>query len=345
MRKSLRKILVTGGAGFIGSAFVRLFLNRDCPQAVKGLSPKGTVPKLIVVDKLTYAGDLKRLEEVKGEYRFYKADICDKKRIESIFKKEKPNIVVHFAAQTHVDRSIIDATPFIETNVKGTQVLLDIARKHKIRKLIYISSDEVYGDIEKGKFTEDSPLKPNNPYAASKAAADLLIRSYIRTYNFPAIIIRPCNNYGPWQYPEKLISLSAVKILSNQRVPVYAKGRNIREWLFVDDCADGIIRVSEKGRIGQVYNLGSGEEKMNIDVVKALLRAFQKDESMIQFVKDRPGHDIRYSLNSSKVRREIDWSPKFNFIDGLKPTVEWYLGHKDWLLSKWSKVSSLYKQR
>jgi len=342
MRKSLRKILVTGGAGFIGSAFVRLFLNRDCPQAVKGLSLD---KKVVVVDKLTYAGDLKRLEEVKGKYKFYKADICDKKRIESIFKKEKPDIIVHFAAQTHVDRSIIDATPFIETNVKGTQVLLDIARKHKIRKLVHISSDEVYGDIEKGKFTEDSPLKPNNPYAASKAAADLLIKSYIRTYGFPAVIIRPCNNYGLWQYPEKLIPLAVLKILKNEKISLYADGRNRREWLYVEDCAEGILKILKKGKIGKIYNLGSGCEMENIVVASMLLKILNKESGMVEFVKDRPGHDIRYSLDSSKVRREINWSPKFNFIDGLKLTVEWYLGHKDWLLSKWSKVSSLYKQR
>ena len=342
MRKSLRKILVTGGAGFIGSALVRLLLNRDCPQAVKGLSLD---KKVVVVDKLTYAGDLKRLEEVKGKYKFYKADICDKKRIESIFKKEKPDIIVHFAAQTHVDRSIIDATPFIETNVKGTQVLLDIARKHKIRKLVHISSDEVYGDIEKGKFTEDSPLKPNNPYAASKAAADLLIKSYIRTYGFPAVIIRPCNNYGLWQYPEKLIPLAVLKILKNEKISLYADGRNRREWLYVEDCAEGILKILKKGKIGKIYNLGSGCEMENIVVASMLLKILNKESGMVEFVKDRPGHDIRYSLDSSKVRREINWSPKFNFIDGLKLTVEWYLGHKDWLLSKWSKVSSLYKQR
>jgi len=269
MRKSLRKILVTGGAGFIGSALVRLLLNRDCPQAVKGLSLD---KKVVVVDKLTYAGDLKRLEEVKGKYKFYKADICDKKRIESIFKKEKPDIIVHFAAQTHVDRSIIDATPFIETNVKGTQVLLDIARKHKIRKLVHISSDEVYGDIEKGKFTEDSPLKPNNPYAASKAAADLLIKSYIRTYGFPAVIIRPCNNYGLWQYPEKLIPLAVLKILKNEKISLYADGRNRREWLYVEDCAEGILKILKKGKIGKIYNLGSGCEMENIVVASMLLK-------------------------------------------------------------------------
>ncbi len=365
MRKRIPKILVTGGAGFIGSAFVRLLIKRDClrhsnkkvflrglsPQT-KGLSPKGTdpevnargtVPKLIVVDKLTYAGDLARLKEVEGKYKFYKADICDKSKMESIFKKEKPDTVVNFAASTHVDRSIIDATPFIETNVKGTQVLLDIARKYKIRKLVHISSDEVYGEITKGKFSEDSPLKPNSPYAASKAAADLLIRAYIRTYGFPAIIIRPCNNYGPWQYPEKFIPLAILKLLRNEKVPVYADGKNVREWLFVNDCVEGILEILEKGKVGEIYNLGSQEEKQNIEVVKMILKIFKTNQNMIKFVKDRLGHDTRYSLNFTKVLNKIGWRPKLNFDTGLRLAIEWYLKHKGWLLSKWQNISPLYK--
>ncbi len=358
MHRKLSKILVTGGAGFIGSAFVRLLLSRDCPESLrqlrgihpersegpsklKGLSLKY---KVIVVDKLTYAGDLDRLKEANGKYKFYKADICDKKSIESIFKKEKPHIVVHFAASTHVDRSIIDATPFIETNVKGTQVLLDIARKYKIRKLVHISSDEVYGEITKGKFSEDSPLKPNSPYAASKAAADLLIRAYIRTYGFPATIIRPCNNYGPWQYPEKLIPLAILKILRNEKIPVYAQGENVREWLYVSDCAEGILKILEKGKIGEVYNLGSQREIRNIEVVKLLLRILNKNEKMIEFVKDRPGHDLRYSLNSSKIFKKIGWRAKINFETGIKLTISWCLKHKNWLLSKRNDILPLYKQ-
>jgi len=325
MRKKLSKILVTGGAGFIGSAFVRLLIKRDCPR--RGLSLKY---KVVVVDKLTYAGDLKRLKEVNGKYKFYKADICDKKSMESIFKKEKPDTVVNFAASTHVDRSIIDATPFIETNVKGTQVLLDIARKYKIRKLIHISSDEVYGEISKEKFTEDSPLKPNSPYAASKAAADLLIRSYIRTYHFSAIIIRPCNNYGPWQYPEKFIPVIIYKALKNKKVPVYAEGLNVREWLYVQDCAEGILEILNRGKIGEVYNLGSGKEKRNIDMVKKILHILGKSESLIQFVKDRPGHDYRYSLDSSKISK-LDWKPKIDFETGIRKTVNWYKQNLDWI--------------
>ncbi|MCX5704369.1 MAG: dTDP-glucose 4,6-dehydratase [Candidatus Omnitrophica bacterium] len=320
MRKKLFKILVTGGAGFIGSEFVR--------QTVK----KGY--GIIVVDKLTYAGDLARLKEAEGKYKFYKADICNQKQIGSIFKKEKPDIIVHFAAETHFDRSIQDASPFIETNIKGTQALLDISRKYKIKKFIQISSDEVYGDIERGSFTEDSPLKPNSPYAASKAAADLLIKSYIRTYGFPAIIIRPCNNYGPWQYPEKLIPLAILKILKGGKVPVYAKGKNIREWLYVQDCANGILKVLEKGRLGEIYNIGSNQEKQNIEVVRGLLKILNADETKIHFVKDRPGHDIRYKLNWRKITKETGWKPRVKFAEGIGLTVNWYLRHKHWLLSK-----------
>jgi dTDP-glucose 4,6-dehydratase len=304
----------------MGSEFVR--------QAVK----QGY--KTVVVDKLTYAADLERLKEIKGKYKFYKADICDKTRIDSIFKKEESQIVVHFAAETHVDRSIQDASPFIKTNVIGTQVFLDISRKYKVKRFIHISSDEVYGEIKKGKFSEDSPLKPNSPYAASKAAADLLIKAYVRTYGFPAIIVRPCNNYGPWQYPEKLIPVAICKALNKQKVPVYARGLNVREWLYVSDCARAIMLILKKGKIGQVYNIGSSEEKRNIGVVKATLDLLGKPHSLIQFVKDRPGHDIRYKLNSGKIFNEFGWRPKINFNAGLKITTEWYFKNKDWLQNK-----------
>ena len=319
------KLLVTGGAGFIGSEFVRQAVKRDCPR--RGLS-------LIVVDKLTYAGDLKRLEEIKGKYKFYKADICDKKRIDSIFSKEKPEVVVSFAAETHVDRSIQDASPFIETNIKGTQTLLDISRKYKIKKFIHISTDEIYGEIANGEFNENSPIRPNSPYAASKAAADLLVRSYIRTYNFPAIIIRPSNNYGPWQYPEKLIPLAILKILKGGKVPVYAEGKNVREWLYVEDCARGILKVLEKGRLGEIYNIGSNQEKQNIQVVRNLLRVLHTDEARIEFVKDRPGHDIRYKLDWRKITKETGWKPLIGFSEGIKKTVNWYVTNLPWLEAK-----------
>ena len=317
MRKELSKILIAGGAGFIGSAFVRL-LAKDCIR--RGLS-------LTVVDKLTYAGDLARLNDAKGKFRFYKADICDKPKIESIFSKEKIDIVVNFAAESHVDRSIKNASLFMDTNIKGVLNLLDASRRHKIKKFIQISSDEVYGGLKKGKLTEDSPLRPSSPYAASKAAADLLIKSYIRTYAFPAIIIRPSNNYGPWQYPEKLIPLAILKIINKQKVPVYADGKNIREWLYVEDCVRGIYRIMQKGRAGEIYNLGSGEEKKNIEVVKALLKIFKAGDKLIQFVKDRPGHDIRYRLDSRKTFEETGWKPKIKFTQGIRLTADWYMRH------------------
>lgn len=328
MCPGLSKILVTGGAGFIGSAFVRL-------AAKKGY-------KVIVVDKLTYAGDLARLKDIKGEFEFYRADICQKNLVESVFEKERPQIIVNFSAETHVDRSIIDSSAFIETNIKGTQVLLDVARSYEIQKFIHLSTDEVYGEIERGEFHEHSPLKPNSPYAASKAAADLLIKAYMRTYKFPAIVVRPCNNYGPWQYPEKLIPLVILKTLKNEKIPVYANGKNVREWLYVCDCAEGLLQILKKGRIGEIYNLGSNEERQNIEVVKVILNILNGHQNLIQFVKDRPGHDIRYKLNSRKIFNEIGWKPRIKFEEGIKLTVLWYLRQKKWLLSKYKVIAKLY---
>ncbi|MDD5431428.1 MAG: dTDP-glucose 4,6-dehydratase [Candidatus Omnitrophica bacterium] len=319
MRKRICKILVTGGAGFIGSAFVRLLVK-------KGIKP-------VICDKLTYAGDLERLREVKGKYKFYKTDICDLKNLEKIFKIEKPSAVVHFAAETHVDRSIIDPTVFLKTNIIGTQNLLDLSRKYKITRFIHISTDEVYGDILKGSFTEESPIKPNSPYAASKAAADLLIRSYVRTYDFPAIIIRPSNNYGPWQYPEKLIPVAISKVINNKKIPVYANGLNVREWLYVSDCAEGIIFLLNNSKAEGIYNLGSGHREKNINTVKQILRILGKPVTMLEFVKDRPGHDWRYSLDSSRIRR-LGWQPKTNFVLGLRNTVKWNTENENWLRGK-----------
>ena len=330
MRKRIPKILVTGGAGFIGSAFVRLLVKN-------GISP-------VVVDKLTYAGDLKRLEEVMGKFKFYKTDICSKKGIEAVFGKEKPAVAVHFAAESHVDRSIHDATPFVETNIKGTQVLLDASRKHNIKKFILISTDEVYGEIANGRFNENSPIKPNSPYAASKAAADLLVQAYIRTNNFPAIIIRPSNNYGPWQYPEKLIPLAILRILGDGKVPVYGKGLNVREWLYVDDCVRGIMMIMRKGKIGETYNLGSACESKNIDTIKLLLKTLGVGHDRFEFVKDRLGHDIRYSLNSRKIAKGLDWKPGVKLSQGLKLTVAWSLKHKTWLKSKLGDINKLYNK-
>jgi dTDP-glucose 4,6-dehydratase len=329
MRKRIRKILITGGAGFIGSEFVR--------QAAKG----GL--EVTVIDKLTYAGDLRRLKGV--PLRFYKADICDEKAIDSIIKRQNPDTIVNFAAESHVDRSIIKPQDFITTNVTGTQVLLDTAKKHGVGLFCQISTDEIYGDIKKGEFTEGSPLNPSSPYAVSKAAADLLISSYIRTYAMPAIIVRPSNNYGPWQYPEKLIPLAILKILRKEKVPIYAQGKNVREWLYVEDCARGILQILRKGKAGSTYNLGSGQEMQNIEAIRLLLKEMKMSPSSIEFVKDRPGHDVRYRLNCEKVRDEIGWHPKVKFKEGIKYTVEWAVLHKDWLLSKWPGISWLYRKR
>ncbi|MDP8216759.1 MAG: dTDP-glucose 4,6-dehydratase [Candidatus Kaelpia imicola] len=319
MRKKLHKVLITGGAGFIGSEFVRLLAGRRY--------------EIIVVDKLTYAGDLERLKTLEEKYKFYKLDICDRYGIEKIFKQERPDIVVHFAAQTHVDRSIKDAAVFIETNIKGTQNLLDAAKKYRIKKFIHISTDEVYGEIKKGKFNEDSHLQPGNPYAASKAAADLLIKSYIRTYDFPAVIVRPCNNYGPWQYPEKLVPLTIVKLLDNKQVPIYGKGVNKREWLYVADCAGGILKIMESGKPGEIYNLGSGIEKMNLNLAKKIIKILGSSEHLIKFVTDRPGHDLRYCLDSTKINK-LGWKPKTSFDEGINQTVLWYKENSQWLETK-----------
>ncbi|KPK98558.1 MAG: dTDP-glucose 4,6-dehydratase [Omnitrophica WOR_2 bacterium SM23_72] len=316
MRKGLRRLLITGGAGFMGSECVRV--------AVK----KGY--RVVVIDKLTYAADLERLEEVKGRYRFYKEDICDKKAVEKIVRRERPQAILHFAAETHVDRSIVNADPFLGTNIKGTKVLIDAAKKFRIPRFMQISTDEVYGDIKKGSFSEDAPLKPNSPYAASKAAADLLVKAYMRTYSFPALIVRPSNNYGPWQYPEKLIPLAILRASNNEKIPLYAKGKNAREWLFVSDCVKAILLILEKGKTGEVYNVGSGQERKNIEVAKAILKNLSRPKSSIKFVKDRPGHDLRYSLDSNKLKR-LGWKAKIKFREGIKRTVEWYGLHKSWL--------------
>ncbi|MCX5699916.1 MAG: dTDP-glucose 4,6-dehydratase [Candidatus Omnitrophica bacterium] len=348
MRKRILKILITGGAGFIGSALVRLVIAKSKSRLLRPAKAGLAMTKqceVIIIDKLTYAGDLKRLEEVGGKFKFYKTDICDKNKIETIFDKEKPEIVAHFAAESHVDRSIDDAAPFIDTNIKGTQILLDASRKYKIQKFIFISTDEVYGEIANGKFNEGSPIKPNSPYAASKAAADLLVQSYIRTYKFPAIIIRPSNNYGPWQYPEKLIPLAILRILDDGKIPVYGRGQNAREWLYVDDCALGIMTIMNKGKIGQIYNLGSACESKNIDTVKLLLKTLGVSQDRYELVKDRLGHDIRYSLNSRKIIRESGWKPIVKLAGGLKLTVDWSLKHQVWLKSKLKDINKLYKSR
>ncbi len=320
----MKKLLITGGAGFIGSEFVR--------QGVR----KGY--GIIVVDKLSYAGDLKRLNEIEKEIIFYRADITDKDTLEHIFKTEKLDAVVHFAAESHVDRSILDASPFLDTNIKGTQILLDIARKYEIERFINISTDEVYGELKgEGQFYETTPLNPNSPYSVSKAAADMLGRAYNRTYGLPVITVRPSNNYGPWQYPEKFIPVIVLNALSNKRIPVYAKGENIREWLFVTDCVDAVFSILRKGKTGGIYNVGSGEEKRNLEVVKTILNLLGKPEDLIEFTKDRLGHDFRYSLNSDKINEQIGWKNKIHFPEGMEKTVKWYMDNIEWVTSKLEK--------
>lgn len=326
------KVIVTGGAGFIGSELVR--------QAVKkGLS-------VSVVDSLTYAGDILRLEEVKDKITFYRTDICNKDALHAIFKEETPEIVIHLAAESHVDRSILEPRAFLWTNVMGTLNLLELSKEIKVKKFINVSTDEIYGELgEEGYFTEESPLRPNSPYSASKASQDMLGKVYWRTYSLPVITVRPSNNYGPWQYPEKFIPVIIVKALNNEKIPVYGDGRNVREWLYVEDCAEAILMIADRGNPGEVYNIGSNEEKRNIDVVREVLRIMNKSEDLIEFVKDRPGHDFRYSMSIEKIKKEIGWSPKTGFRDGIARTVRWYIENIKWLEDKiktlkeyWQKV-------
>src|SRR4030042_1950321 len=327
----MKKLLVTGGAGFIGSEFVRSGVR------------KGYV--IVVVDNLTYAGDTERLKDVEKEITFYKADIKNKDLLEDIFNKEKPDAVIHFAAESHVDRSILDASPFLDTNIKGTQVLLDTARKHEVERFMNISTDEVYGELKgKGQFYEKTPLNPNSPYSVSKAAADMLARAYQRTYGVPVITVRPSNNYGPWQYPEKLIPVVILKALNNEKIPVYGKGQNIREWLFVSACVDAVFSIFEAGEISEVYNVGSGEEKRNIEVVKTILKLLGKPEDLIEFTKDRLGHDFRYSLNSNKIRKQIGWKNTIPFSEGIDKTVKWYIDNMEWVKNKLAYLNEYWKK-
>lgn len=329
MRQSVRKILVTGAAGFIGSEFVR--------QAVKNNN------HLIVVDKLTYSGDLTRLKEVAQNITFYKADICDKKKLHTIFKKEFPHIIVHFAAETHVDRSIQNASPFIRTNVEGTQNLIDLAREFNVKKFIHISTDEIYGESRTGYFKESDPVKAKNPYSSTKAAGEFLVQAAIHTFQFPAIIVRPANNYGPWQYPEKLIPVIILKALNNKKVPVYGKGAQIREWLHVSDCARGIDTIVQNGILGEIYNIGSYFEQNNLNTVKMILSQLKKPLSLIEFVPDRLGHDFRYSVDCSKLEK-LGWKANVNFLTGLEQTITWYKNHQSWLIRKRSLLEAYWKK-
>ena len=321
----METVLVTGGMGFIGSNFIRYILNLS--QSFK----------IVNVDKLTYAGNPENLRNFAkiypNEYIFYKSDICDFEAIDKIIKKESVNYIINFAAESHVDRSIGNPTVFCDTNILGTQTLLNAAKKNKIKKYIQISTDEVYGSLnfDDQPFSENDRLASNSPYSASKASADLLVRAYYKTYNLPINITRCSNNYGPYQFPEKLIPLMINNALNNIDLPIYGKGINIRDWIYVEDHCIAILKVLLEGKIGEVYNIGGDSELANIDLVKKLLKILNKPESLITFVKDRPGHDLRYAINHEKITKELKWKPRNKLDDGLKMTVKWYLDNKEWL--------------
>lgn len=320
-------LLVTGGAGFIGSNFVMMMLTKHPSY------------KIINADKLTYAGNLENLRSVEGNSRhlFVKADICDRAAIEAIVKENAIEAIVNIAAESHVDRSIKGSAEFVETNVGGTNVLLELAKEYGIKKFLQVSTDEVYGSLgPSGKFTEETPLHPNSPYAASKASADLLALAYQHTHGLPVVITRCSNNYGPYQFPEKLIPLMIANALQNKQLPVYGDGKNVRDWLEVSDHCSALDLVLHKGKPGEVYNIGGNNEMANIDVVRMVLAALKKPESLISFVKDRLGHDRRYAIDSSKIQRELGWRPSVTFEQGLKNTVQWYLDHRSW----WERIVS-----
>jgi dTDP-glucose 4,6-dehydratase len=329
------KVLITGGAGFIFSRVAEFCLKAGY--------------EVVIVDKLTYAGDLERLRSFYDKIKFYQADVCNFDEINHIFNEHKPEIVIHAAAETHVDRSILDGKPFLESNIIGTYVMLECSRKFGVEKFIYVSTDEVYGELQKeGHFHENSPLQPNSPYAVSKTSADMLARSYFRTYGVPVLTVRPSNNYGMFQYPEKLIPVVFLKAYNNEKIPVYGKGENIREWLFVDDTAHAMLKIIENGRVGEIYNVGSSEERRNIEVVIAILELMDKPLDLIEYVKDRPGHDFRYSLNCDKIKNELGWEAKISFENGLQRTIRWYYDNINWIMKKLEQIKSywsiVYKQ-
>lgn len=331
----MKTMLITGAAGFIGSNFAKLILS-EYPDF-----------NIIVYDKLTYAGNLENLKEIENDtrYKFVKGDICDKELIRKIFRENKIDYVVNFAAETHVDRSIGSPEDFIRTDVLGTYVLLEAVKEFGVERFLQISTDEVYGSIDEGSFNENSPLIPSSPYSASKSGGDLLVNSYFVTYKLPVIITRSSNNYGPNQYPEKIIPLFITNLLEDTPVPVYGDGMNVRDWIYVEDNCRAVAKVLFEGKLGEVYNISSNEEKPNILLTKTILEILGKSESLINYVKDRPGHDRRYSIDASKVR-SLGWKPEIDFKEGIEKTVQWYIDNKDW----WKKIKSgefkeYYKQQ
>lgn len=323
-------IIVTGGAGFIGSNFV-FYQLKNYPN-----------DKIICVDKLTYAGNMETLAPVMDNpnFSFVKADIADREAIESVFEKFNPDIVVNFAAESHVDRSIENPEIFLKTNIMGVQVLMDACRKYGIKRYHQVSTDEVYGDLPLDRpdlfFTEDTPIHTSSPYSSSKAGADLLVLAYYRTYGLPVSITRCSNNYGPYHFPEKLIPLIISRALADQTLPVYGTGENVRDWLYVEDHCAAIDLVMRKGTVGEVYNVGGHNEKTNLEVVKTILNHLNKPESLITFVTDRPGHDMRYAIDPTKIHNELGWLPETSFDEGIKKTIDWYLENKKW----WENIIS-----
>ena len=317
-------IIVTGGAGFIGSNFIFHMLEKY-PEY-----------RIICLDKLTYAGNLSTLASVidNPHFRFVKADICDREAVYKLFEEEHPNIVVNFAAESHVDRSIEDPGIFLETNIKGTAVLMDACRKYGIKRYHQVSTDEVYGDLPLDRpdmfFTEETPLHTSSPYSASKASADLLVMAYHRTYQLPVTISRCSNNYGPFHFPEKLIPLMIINALHDKKLPVYGEGINVRDWLYVKDHCSAIDLIIRNGNVGEVYNIGGHNERQNIQVVKTILKELNKPESLIEHVTDRKGHDRRYAIDPTKIHNELGWLPATKFDDGIKATIKWYLDNEDW---------------
>lgn len=326
----MRKIIVTGGAGFIGSNFIFYMLERH-PE-----------DRIICLDKLTYAGNLSTLAPVMDNprFRFVRADICDRAAVNQLFQEEKPDIVVNFAAESHVDRSILNPDIFLQTNIIGTAVLMDACREYGAARFHQVSTDEVYGDLPLDRpdllFTEETPIHTSSPYSSSKASADLLSLAYYRTYGLPVTISRCSNNYGPYQFPEKLIPLMIANALNDRPLPVYGEGLNVRDWLYVEDHCLAIDRILEQGRIGEVYNIGGHNEMKNIDIVRLICRELGKPESLISYVADRRGHDLRYAIDPEKIHRELGWLPETKFAEGIRKTIRWYLDNRTW----WEEIVS-----
>lgn len=319
------KFLVTGGAGFIGGNFLHMMV-RKYPE-----------DQYVCIDALTYAGNIETIEPIMKEknFKFVHENICNREAVYQLFEIEKFDYVINFAAESHVDRSIDNPEIFLKTNILGTQVLLDACRKYGIKRYHQVSTDEVYGDLPLTRldllFNEETPLHASSPYSASKAAADLLVLAYYRTYKLPVTISRCSNNYGPYHFPEKLIPLMIQRALKNEQLPIYGNGQNVRDWLYVADHCDAIDLIVRKGRDGEIYNVGGHNEKSNLDVVKTILKLMKKPESLISFVKDRPGHDLRYAMDPTKITTELGWKPKYDFDFGIKTTIQWNLEHQEWI--------------